>query len=83
MDSGGTKEHEAEDQLDNGTSATRRVNGNKREATIQCFPPASRVLGAGHADNDHPSISISLREEAVTQPIPQMETLRLGEVPCD
>lgn len=83
MDSGGTKEHEAKDQLDNDTSATRRVNGNKREATIQCRPPASSVLGAGHADYDHPSISKSLWEEAVTQPIPQMETLRLGEISCD
>lgn len=83
MDSGGTKDREAKDQLDNDTSATRRVNGNKREATIQCCPPVSRVLEVGHADYDHPSISISLWEEAATQPIPQMETLRLREILYD
>lgn len=35
MDSGDTNVHEAKDQLDNDTSATRGVNGNKKEATIE------------------------------------------------
>lgn len=71
MDSGGTKEHEAKDQLDNDTSATRRVDGNKREATIQCHPPASSVLGAGHADYDHPSISKASGRRLSLNPFPR------------
>lgn len=46
MDSGGTKDHEAKDQLDNDTSATRGVNRTREK------PPFStahlpRVFGDG------------------------------------